>query len=543
MKRIILLLVAWVVVSNAQGQTVNKYWVTLRDKAGSEYTLDNPSAYLGPRALERRAQFGIVVDSLDLPVSEAYIAALQQAGFMVQNRSKWLNGVAVFADSSSWTARLDTMPFVAGYRLCDSGTLYAPETEGMEGYYPEDMVEYENAYDSNYYHWGYWQIRQLHGDSLHSAGYQGQGVLIGVCDGGFPGVDSIAFFDTLREEGRLVATRDFVWLGDNIFNVHGHGTMVLSTMASYLPGFYVGTAPKASYILCRTENTTTESVMEEYNWVAAAEYLDSMGADVVTSSLGYYTFDDSTQNHTLRDLDGQTAPMTIGAEVAVSRGMVVLNSAGNEGRSDPQHMGVPADAEHVLTVGAVDSAGVWAAFSSHGPTWDGRIKPDVVALGRKVPCASSNGMITKASGTSLSGPIMAGMMACVRQRYPMLSPEQLCDSARMWSDSADTPGMERGYGIPDFSKAVGDTTGTCEAIESVAVDDFAIYPNPASDYFVMDANVEGFSELMVVNILGMEMMRQPLKKGITRVNISSLPKGVYFIRMTNTTSCQKLVKK
>lgn len=541
MRRIILFLVAWVVVGIAQGQTVNKYWVTLRDKAGSMYSLDNPSAFLGPRALERRDRLGIALDSLDLPVSEAYIVALRQAGFRVQNRSKWLNGVAVFADSTRMAALLDSMPFVVAYQLCDSGTLYPPETEVMGGYYPVDYVEYENAFDHNYYNWGYDQIRQLHGDSLHSAGYQGEGMLIGVCDGGFPGVDSIAFFDTLRAEGRLVATRDFVWLGDNVYNVHSHGTMVLSTMATYLPGFYVGTAPKASYILCRTENTTSETLLEEYNWVAAAEYLDSMGADVVTTSLGYFYFDDSTQNHTLRDLDGRTAPITLGAEVAVSRGMVVVNSAGNEGQSIPQHLGVPADGEHVLTVGAVDEMGDWASFSSYGPTWDFRIKPDVMALGSYVPCAASTGKLVWSSGTSFSGPIIAGMMACVRQRYPMLSPEQLCDSVRSWCDSADTPGRKRGYGIPDFSKAVGDTTYM--GIADRTIDAVAIYPNPANDYFVIDANIERQSEMMVINMLGREMMRKPIVKGITQVNISSLPKGIYFIRIANTTFCQKLVKK
>lgn len=513
-----------------QAQRVDKYWVRLRDKQGCGYTLDNPSAFLSQRALERRMNQGISVDSLDLPVSEVYVRTLQEAGLMVQNKSKWLNGVAVFVPESTDVSFLDTLDFVVSAQLLETSPLEIPYMGGeLPVWSPVRPVTCDEPYSRAYYGRAYDQIEQLNGVGLHRAGYEGQGVIIGVCDGGFPGVDTMALLDTLRAEDRIMATRDFVWNGDSVYTVHQHGTSVLSLMAGYRPGLFVGTAPRATYVLCRTENTMIETLMEEYNWVAAAEYLDSLGADMITSSLGYFYFDNSGHDHSLADLDGRTAPMSIAADIAVTRGMLVLNAAGNDGMSLPQHLGVAADAEKVLTVGAATHEGQWAMFSSYGPTADDRVKPDVLALGENVPCANSNGTLGVASGTSLATPIMAGMMACLWQRFPEWTPAQLCDSVRAWGHLASSPEMTAGYGIPDFGRALPEepAVGIEEPMAGIS-----LYPNPAHAYFVIAGTTEG--RLTIYDVMG-RVMRAADCCG--RVSTQGLPAGVYFVRITSAKGC------
>lgn len=513
--------------ASAQSQEVYKYWVLLADKEGSSYTTAEPEEYLSARALERRRRQRIQIDSLDLPVSSLYAEALQAAGFRVQNRSKWLNGVTLFANDSLMASRLDTMPFVVSYQLLAKDSLKAPEMEAAEPTEPLEPATYGEMFDSAYYNYSYAQIEQLNGTGLHRSGHRGEGIIIGVCDGGFPGVDSLAAFDSLRSEGRLLAVRDFVWDGDSVFNVHNHGTLVLSTMAADIAGLYVGTAPKAEYALCRTENTVSETPLEEYNWIAAAEYLDSLGADIITTSLGYFYFDDSLMSHTLEDLDGRTSPMTQAADIAASRGMLVLNAAGNDGDSDPQHINVPADAERVLTVGAADHDGACAYFSSHGPTYDLRIKPDVMALGRAVRCVNQMGAIGIASGTSLACPIMAGMMACLWQQFPDWSPQQLCDSVRSWGSLADRPDMAAGYGIPDFGHAmppVGiiETGRMAPSIE--------LWPNPARHE--VRCKTDKGCLMSILDISGRTLAQRRMPAGENVIDLRGMAAGMYFVRIT-----------
>lgn len=529
LKRLVLLFaVAFAMAANAQ--RVDKYWVSFTDKAApTEYRLDNPSAYLGPRALERRRRQNITIDSLDLPVCQQYVDALRAAGLMVQNKSKWLNGVAVFVPEWTDVSFLDTMAFVRSAQLVETGLEDVPESSGgVELWSPYRPGSYAEMYSRAYYGHAYDQIAQLKGIDFHKAGYEGQGLIIGVCDGGFPGIDTIALMDTMRAEGRLLATRDFVWRGDNVFSVHPHGTSVLSLMAGYRPGLFVGTAPGASYILCRTENTLVETLMEEYNWAAAAEYLDSMGADIITSSLGYFYFDYSGHNHAFEDLDGNTAPMSIASNIAVSRGMLVLNAAGNDGMSSPQHLNAPADVESVLTVGASTRENQRAMFSSFGPTADGRVKPDVLALGEGVPCANASGVLSASSGTSLATPIMAGMMACLWQRFPEWTPAQLCDSVRAWGHLADNPDEMAGYGIPDFSRAFpGSSVGIDEPLAQLR-----LFPNPAREYF----EVEGVSNarLTIYDVMGRVVK---VVDGAGRVATQGLPAGLYLVKITAADGC------
>lgn len=527
----------------AQHGSVYKYWVTFADKHGSPYTLETPSEYLGPRALERRQNQSIALDSLDLPVSPVYIQRLESLGFRVQNRSKWLNGVVLFSADSARAALLDTLPFVTSYDLFDCGTASLPEVQLADGGNERLPALYDTAYSLLYYGAGLFQIDQLQGRSLHYAGYEGQGLIIGVCDGGFPGVDSIMLFDTMRNEGRLLATRDFVWDGGNVYSVHSHGTSVLSNLASYIPGLYVGTAPKASYVLCRTENTFTETPLEMINWVSAAEYLDSLGADIITTSLGYYVFDDSARHY---PLDGHSAPISEGADIAVSRGMLVVNAAGNNGASNPPYLNAPADVESVLTVGAVDFMGMVTSFSSPGPTDDGRIKPDVMAMGQDVLVSGTQGYIHSSSGTSFATPILAGMMACLWQRFPAWTPQQLCDSVRAWGNHADSVDNYYGYGIPDFSRALGYAPAPV-AIDEVSPEAsaFMVYPNPSHGLVTVRLQAPTVEAALIVSdITGRLLQQHTLNAQHAALNLQ-LPAGLYSLTLTTptATSTQRLIVK
>lgn len=522
----------------AQGQEVLKYWVQFADKAGSPYSLDRPDEYLSPRALQRRQAFRITVDSLDLPVSPQYLQQLQQAGFTVHALSRWMNGAVLFAPDQQTAARLDTLPFVIGHTLYETASATAP-------YWPiydfgDEILQqpFDTPYSPAYYGSGFTQIDQLHGIALHRHGFQGQGLLIGVCDGGFPDVDNSPLFDSLRHSGRIVATRDFVWGGQEVYSIHTHGTMVLSTLASDLPGCYVGTAPKASYILCRTEDTFAETPLEEYYWIAAAEYLDSMGADIISTSLGYYEFDDSTFNYHLSQLDGQTAPMTRAADIAVSRGMLLVCSAGNEGQAPEPHLGVPADAARVLTVGAVDSESHYALFSSPGPTADLRIKPDVTALGEQITVGTTDAQLRVANGTSFSCPVMAGMMACLWQRYPLLTPEQLCDSVRAWGNNADFPNFQTGYGIPDFSRAVPSDATSIPTTEEGGM--CHLYPNPATDRTTLLLSHGGMAHITLFDPLGRPCRTLHTTAAQVDIPLGDLPRGCYTLRITRGTATETL---
>lgn len=519
------------ILASAQTDSIYRYWVALTDKSGCAYTLDHPEAYLSARALERRQRQSIAVDSLDLPVSERYIQRLEALGFRVQNRSKWLNGVALFLTDTAQAAVLDTLPFVSSYTCCHHDAATLPERELEDGGSRQFAVRVDSAYSDEYYLCGASQIDQLHGRSLHRAGYEGQGLVIGVCDDGFPGADTIPMFDSLRLQGRLLAARDFVWDGGNPYSVDGHGTAVLSTLASLVPGCYVGTAPKASYVLCRTEDYMSENPMEMYNWVSAAEYLDSLGADVITTSLGYYKFDDTTIRILL---DGRSAPITIGAETAFSRGMLVVNAAGNNGYYHPPYLNAPADGEHVLTVGAVDIMGQVTSFSSPGPTDDGRIKPDVMALGQEVMFSGTRGYVRSGNGTSFACPIMAGMMTCLWQRFPDWTPQQLCDTIRSWGDRADNPDNSYGYGIPDFARALGSTAAAIE--EPAAVKSaFSVFPNPS--HGAVRLKIESADEscmVIVSDMAGRIVQKRSVRSGGT-ISLQ-LPAGIYLVTMTSSSN-------
>lgn len=424
---------------------VYQYRIYLKDKNHSQYSLDHPEAFLSQKSLERRRRQHIAVDSTDLPVSPYYIDKVKSLGLKIMGTSRWHNTIWVESKNDNVYDLVDSLPFVER-----SLRLYVSPDSIME---PKRVkVDNDMTPDSlakGRYGNGFTQIDMFHGLSLHNAGFRGKGMTIAILDAGFKNADKIAALRSVN----VVATKDCApQRTDDIFKEHYHGTMVLSTMAANCPDTLIGTAPEADYVLIRTEDIPTETRAEEDSWTMGVEYADSIGADVINSSLGYTEWDGDSIGLELRQLDGKTTFVSQTASLLASKGMVLCNSAGNEGMGPWHKINVPADADDILTVGAVDRDSVIAMFSSLGPSQDGRVKPDVCALGAPAYVINGSGDLSTNYGTSFSSPILCGMVACLWQARPELDAYQIIDLVRSIGDRSQWPDNVYGYGIPDFSK-------------------------------------------------------------------------------------------
>ncbi len=512
----------------------NKYWVQFTDKNNSPYSIGNPEAFLSQRALWRRANQRIAIDEYDLPVTPVYLRQLSQTGAKILNVSKWLNGTTIAVDDDEVLQAVRTLPYVSYVRACtsrDNQRKSKEETISEEVY---NLVPsfYGNAFE---------HINTINGKPLHDAGFMGKGMLIAVIDGGFAGADTISLFKVLRDEGRLVGTRNFVDKEETVFKGSQHGTSCLGLIAGYLPNEYVGTAPQASFFLMVSEDVYSENIIEEYNWVSAAELADSLGVDVCSTSLGYVDFDMVELSHTYNELDGNTTPVSRGAAIACSRGMLCVNSAGNSGQNDFPYIGVPADVEPVLTVGAVNASGVLAPFSSVGPTYDQRIKPDVVAMGLGDMIVAYNGTFYYGNGTSFSCPIIAGMSSCLWQSRPCATPSEIVGALRKTADRAESPDNRYGYGVPDFDAAMK-MLPEKKDIETDSL--ILVFPNPSSGDVHVCLNDALSVDIVVNNIMGQRLLVYEFnglnRNGLER-KLNSLRAGVYFLT-AYTNNHQQTVK-
>jgi serine protease AprX len=534
-----------------------KTWlIYFRDKNHSPYSLDHPEAFLSQRALERRQRLAVALDVHDLPVTPSYVQALRDMGGEVLVTSKWLNLVIVVLPDSVTAGDLQALSFIGavgdatGMRPGRGGESpflgaetfrpAAPEKRGTKG----TSLDYGASYN---------QIAMINGTGLHNRGFRGQGMVIAVLDAGFWEVDTLPAFDTLWAHHRILGTRDFVNPGGDVFasTIHQHGMMVLSTMGGNLSGAIVGTAPDASYYLIRTEDANAEYIMEEYFWVEGAEYADSLGADIINSSLGYTVFDNSVWSHTYADMNGHTCPSTLGAEAAATRGMVVCNSAGNSGNSPWMYVGAPADGDSVFSVGAVDAGGLYAAFSSRGPTADGRLKPNVVAQGQGAVIASPQGGIWNGNGTSFSSPIIAGMTACLWQAHPTFNNMTVIRAIQQSSSQYYNPDDYLGFGIPDYEKAdsiltVLEQKGKTKNLLT------RLYPNPFAYYFVLELNLALQQDLRadLIDVTGRVVFSGTVRaypgiSVLTIAGLGGLSGGIYMVRITGAegTDTRKLIKK
>jgi len=463
------------------------YWVQFTDKNDSPFSLSQPEEYLSDRAISRRDRYGISIEESDLPVNPQYVDSLLNSGSItLLHSSKWFNAVTIHSTDTLALDTLENLSFIGSMRAVESIKGSKDLPIGKFGYTEKCDL---STYHSNKYGESYPQILMHNGHALHDRGNEGQGMLIGILDSGFDRVDSLEAFVHLFENDQIKATFDFVDIEENVYNDHSHGMSVLSTLGGILERHLVGTAPKADYVLLRTEDAGSEFIIEEDNWVAGAEYADSAGCDILNTSLGYTTFEDSTQDHSYAELDGMTTRISIAAGIAAEKGMIPVNSAGNYGQGEWFHIGAPADGIGVLTVGAVNSERQAAAWSSRGPSADGRVKPDVMAVGWGAVGAGFDNKPQYINGTSFSSPILAGLVACIWQDNLDHPGHEVIRAIQLSAHQYEMPDDTMGYGIPDMYAAWNLLKGR-NLIDARGGQMINVYPNPFTSHF----NIEFFNE-------------------------------------------------
>ena len=434
--------------ASAQQDTL-KYRISLKDKAATEYSLKKPEKYLSAKAIERRRKQNLPIDSTDLPVCRKYIDEIRKQGVKIVVTGKWDNFVTVSCNDTTLIDRIAALPFVLSTEKVWISPGAGKPSMATER---DSVLNQPTIHPDSIYGRAITQIQMSNGDKLHEAGFKGQGMTIAVIDAGFHNVDKI----TAMQNIRILGTKDFVNQQADIFAESSHGMSVLSCIGMNRPDIMTGTAPEASFWLLRSEDEYSEHLVEQDYWSAAVEFADSVGVDVINTSLGYYSFDDKSKNYKYRDLDGRHALMSRQASHIADKGMILVCSAGNSGVGSWKKITPPGDADNVLTVGAIDKRAVLATFSSVGNTADHRVKPDVVAVGVGSDVIRTDGNQGRANGTSFSSPIMCGMVTCLWQACPTLTAKEVIELVRRSGDRAGFPDNIYGYGVPDMWKAYND---------------------------------------------------------------------------------------
>lgn len=534
--------------SDAYGQS-SRYIISLKDKNNNPYTLNDPAAYLSARSVQRRTRQHIAIDSTDLPVTPAYLDSISNAGSVsILNVSRWLNQVLIQTTDPVALQNINGFSFVrsvTGIAARMSGTGRGKEDRLREKISPvkrSQIVQGKN----DYYSYGnmFEQINIHEGTFLHNKGFRGEGMIIAILDAGFYHYDTNAAFDSVRLNNQVLDTWDFVSGKSSVTGENLHGMICFSTIAANRPGLLVGTAPKANFYLFRTEDVASEYPVEEQNWVAAAERADSLGVDLITSSLGYNTFTNPPLDYTYADMNGQHTIITRGAEMAVKKGMFVTNSAGNSGTDSWHYIIAPADGEHVLAIGAVNVNRLPAPFSSYGPTYDGRIKPDVASVGWDAVIAGTDGNPASASGTSVANPNLAGLIACLWQAFPECSNAAIFDAVRKSADRYHNPDDRTGYGIPNMRIAYEILAGEREQrnAERILDEDWLkAYPVPFKEGFavLVKPKISGRSFFSLYSVAGRRLaaktadMQSGIFQDIAFNNLGDLPQGVYWLHYSD----------
>lgn len=505
----------------------NRYWVPFTDKENNSYQLGEPMEFLSEKAIDRREKSNIPITIQDLPVSDFYADSLESLGLKLIGRSKWFNAVLVESEDKILLDSLNQLGFVKDFST-DIQNFSKPLTESCSG--AEFLFNGRITYGETYT-----QLDLLGGISLQHLGYKGKGIDIAVLDAGFYKVDSLPVFRNLWENNQIKAVKNFVDSELSVFgeNISSHGMSVLSTMSVFSPSKYIGTAPEASYLLLRSEYAPSENKSEEAYWVFAAEFADSAGADIITSSLGYHFFDSTAMNYRLSDLDGEKALVTRAAEIAFSKGMIVVSSAGNTGGSTWNKITPPADGLNVLSVGSIDTARNVSAFSSRGNTTDGRIKPDVLAVGFAAQVIRQNGEPGNGYGTSFSAPQIAGLTACLWEAMPDKSNIEIVDAIKKSSNRYFAPDSIRGYGVPNYMKALW----LLNALdENKTLNGPEVYPNPfESEFFIIAPfEIKSISIYSYTGSLFYSYKGNWQKNEIIPIlNPGIQPSGIYFLVLKN----------
>lgn len=502
-------------------------WVYFNSKSNEQNYYNAPLTILSQKALDRRTKQKISVDFKDIPINPLFLNQIKAvSGITVKAKSKWLNalhiqGTVTMINSLKTLSFVDRVDF-ANKALNLSSKNAKVKKLNNKSKTLETQINFDYGVSEN-------QIKMLNGDQLHQQNFTGDGKIIAVLDAGFPGVDNITPFKRLRDNNKILGGYNYVTNNQYFYTGSTHGTYVLSTMAGYVENQLIGTAPDASYYLFVTEDDLTESPLEESYWVEAAEKADSLGVDIITTSLGYFgDHDKPAYDYTYADMTGNSTFISRGANIAFSRGMFVVASAGNEGANTEPHIGSPADAFSVLAVGAVNSSRIRASFSSIGPSYDNRVKPDVMAQGQSTVLSDEKGNIISASGTSFSGPVIAGMVACLWQALPTKTNQEIKDIIVQSADKFENPNAEYGYGIPDFNSALS----TNFPNNSNLYDSIKLYPNPTSNVVYVDFP-ENLNKGKVIfySVLGNVVFEKNQIEPMEPISILKLTNGMYFYKL------------
>lgn len=516
-------------------------WVYFTDKPNAQFYLDNPLQMLSQRALDRRSTQGIALNLQDPPIHQPYIDQITAAtGITVKAKSKWLNALHIRGTQAN-IAALSALPFVSRVQYANHSLNPGGRQTSIENQRAQRTNKFLDTQVTYNYGNSATQIQMLNAHFLHQQNFTGAGKLVAIMDAGFPGVDTQAPFQRLRDNNLILGGYDFVNRTANPYTGYQHGTQVLSNMGGYADNQLVGTSPDAHYYLFITEDISSENPVEESNWVEALEMADSLGVDVVNTSLGYFEYDNPAYSYTYADINGQTSFASRGANIAFSKGMICVNSAGNSGSTSDPYVAVPADAATVLTVGAVNNSEVKANFSSIGPTFDGRIKPDVMAMGVGATVATQSGAIATNNGTSFSGPILAGAVASFWSAFPNKTNAEIIQFVKASADRFAAPNNNYGYGIPDFQQAYTSVLAT--AVFNTK--GFVVYPNPAQNQIsVTFAQTISTAEITLYNNLGQLVLQKKIRDN-EAIALDNLNSGIYIYKITfdSVSETGKLIKK
>lgn len=555
MKKFILILIAAFFVVTATAQNVNCYRVYLHDKTNTPYSIDQPEQFLSQRCLDKRARYNIPVIEEDLPVHPAYLHEIGQASpqLRVLAVSRWLNTAIVCCPDTVCMGYVRNLPFVDSVKAVG----YYDNFENPPAAQSIPHSNGNNGGDSLVYGVGYGQIALHNGHLLHAEGYHGEGMLIAMLDAGWIGFDNSSMLANLYENGQIWGTYNFVPAMDNVYTNNGHGASCASIILSSIYNDYdtlVGTAPAANMVFIRTEDPLTEQLIEEDFWVAGAELADSLGADVITASLGYTQFDDSTFVFDYSSCDGHTSVASIAATKAAHKGMVVCVAAGNEGSNEWHKLSRPSDAEDILCVGAINVDSIPASFTGCGPSYDGRVKPDVVSCGWDTYMVSTHMFtgddaslymytyISSGNGTSCATPDLAGLAACLWQALPQLTSLEIMQIIRESAHQYTAPDTLMGYGIPNIYQAWLDHR--TDAVHELSVAQYIGYPNPCGDQLLISNPLCREVSLTIFDLSGRVVYAEKgfSAESLKRISTGNWPSGIYLVRVQERAGGSELLK-
>jgi serine protease AprX len=543
LRNYVIILLALSIVIEAHAQRRALVFASFINKDTTVYKLSCPEAFFTQTALARKQKHGVKPDLYDIPVNWTYIDSLNAMGYHVIGVSKWLNGALLETHTMRSLDSIKNIGFIAD--ACYLGTrnlmrssreISIPDIEKQLAKLDKKVTGTNRLTDSGYYGNATMQIKQLNLDTLHRLGFSGKGVHIAVFDAGFSNLEMINRYQRTFDKARFNGSRNFIDPSKSVYITDDHGFIVVSCMATYMPGIHVGASPEASYYLFVTEDAKVEIPAEEIFWAIAAEFSDSVGADIISSSLGYNEFDEEFLNYTYRDLDGKTTFISKAAKLAVQKGMIVVTSAGNEGDKKWKYISAPSDVEEVIAVGGVDVMGRMAMFSSQGPTADKRVKPDVVATGEGTYTVSPAGVVYRSNGTSYAAPLVSGMIACLLQAFPNTTPAQMQAIIRLSSDRYYMADNHFGYGVPNSLLAFKMLEALFDETPADKIIDFDLLGNKYFHLTVYCASPNQFrwrveDKMGKIMASGSQKVREAGVQRVQVVKKKKLPKGNYVLKV------------